>query len=89
MDNPKKLPFAGASQLSGRTGGLTSGANRTKEAEVFAKRLAPFVADARLAGCVTNAELADYLNRQGLRARAGGLWSKSNIRNLLTRLEAQ
>jgi hypothetical protein len=83
-----KARYAGQPQPSGRAGGLVSGKGRTKKAGEFANSLAPLIAEAREAGCVSSTEIADYLNVQGIRAPRGGLWSRQRMRQLLARLDA-
>ncbi|MGV8986048.1 MAG: recombinase family protein [Cypionkella sp.] len=55
-------------------------------ADQFAERLAPVLAEIRAFGHVTLRAVAAELNQRGIRTRRGGRWQVSNVRNLIGRL---
>ncbi len=55
-------------------------------ADRFAADLAPVVADIRAAGHMSLRAVATELNGRGMLTRRGGMWSVSNVGNLMVRL---
>lgn len=60
----------------------------SRNADEFAKALAPVVEVLREEGHTTLRALANALNDRGMMTRRGGRWQVSNVRNLLARLVA-
>lgn len=58
-----------------------------RNADAFARALAPTVAAIRAEGHVSLRAIATELNARGIRTRRGGRWHVSTVRNLLVRLE--
>ncbi len=61
----------------------------SKNAAVFAEDLAAVVADIREAGHTSLRATATELTARGIRTRRGGVWSVSNVKELVERLGAQ
>ena len=59
----------------------------SRNADAFARDLAPVLADIRSAGATTLREIAAALNQRGVLTRRGGSWGVSNVRNLIARVE--
>ena len=58
-------------------------------AGAFAQRLAPIIADIQRAGCHTLRDIAAALQARGITTpRGGAAWSPSQVRNLITTMEA-
>lgn len=66
-----------------------SGAMAVQEqAERFAERLAPVIAEIREAGSTSLRQIADELNRRGVETARGGTWAASSVRNVIRRLDS-
>ena len=59
----------------------------SRNADAFARDLAPVLADIRSAGATTLRRIAAVLNQRGVLTRRGGSWGVSNVRNLIARVE--
>ena len=59
----------------------------SRNADAFARDLAPVLAETRAAGATTLRGIAAALNERGVLTRRGGTWSVSNVRNLIARVE--
>ena len=57
-----------------------------RNADVFAKELAPVLHEVEAAGHMTLRAIADELNRRQIVTRRGGRWHASNVRNLRQRI---
>ncbi len=57
------------------------------QAELHARKLAPFVKSLLEMGTESLGAIAASLNQQGILTRRGGKWHKSTVRNLLTRIQ--
>lgn len=82
-----------AALQAARSRGIKLGLNGRRLAEQhkqsatdFAESLRPMVVAARAAGATTPSRLAQELNAQGVRSRAGGKWHASNVSRVLVRL---
>jgi len=60
----------------------------TFNAERHAQDLAPVVADIRSTGATSLRAIAAALNARQMRARRGGVWGVSNVRNLLAGVDS-
>src|SRR5882672_5933037 len=78
LGNPRNLAQAGS---IGR-------AVLIKGADKFVESLVPIVQAARSEGAATLREMAQALNRRGVKAPRGGVWHPSSVANLLTRLQS-
>lgn len=58
-----------------------------KNADDFARTLAPVLADLQANGITTLRATAAELNARGIQTRRGGLWHVSTVRNLMARIE--
>ncbi len=58
------------------------------EADSFALSIFPYVKEAQANGAMSLNKIARYLNDRGVRTPRGGLWSPTQVRNLLRRVEA-
>lgn len=79
--------LGGDLQLRGRLGAAASVAVRRARAANRAAELAPVIAELRQAGAVTLKALVAGLNRQNIPAPRGGIWSGTQVRVLLARIE--
>ena len=67
----------------------TKGAAKNKErAQSLARELAPVIQELRRGGRETAQEIADGLNEQGYQASRGNPWKTTNIRRLISRVDA-
>jgi len=73
---PERSSAAGNAAIKARAG-------------AFAQRLAPIIADIQRAGCHTLRDIAAALQARGITTpRGGAAWSPSQVRNLITTMEA-
>jgi len=68
-------------------GGAALRATVVRNADTFARDLAPVVEDIRAAGHVSLRAMAAELNRRGMQTRRGGEWRVSNVLNLMLRVD--
>jgi DNA invertase Pin-like site-specific DNA recombinase len=66
----------------------TARAAQTANADAFAMNVLPVIDAITAAGKTTLANIADELNRRGVRTARGGQWYASSVRNLLARRPA-
>ena len=78
LGNPHNLVHAGS---LGRAALIES-------ADKFVESLVPIVQAVRSEGAATLREMAQALNRRGVKAPRGGAWHPSSVANLLTRLQS-
>jgi DNA invertase Pin-like site-specific DNA recombinase len=78
LGNPHNLVHAGS---LGRAALIAS-------ADKFVESLVPIVQAVRSEGAATLREMAQALNRRGVKAPRGGAWHPSSVANLLTRLQS-
>jgi DNA invertase Pin-like site-specific DNA recombinase len=57
-----------------------------RNADAFARDLAPIIADIRAEGAKSLRAIAEELTIRGVRTRRGGRWGVSNVGNLLERI---
>jgi len=69
-------------------GGAALRAAVSRNADDYARDLAPVLQDIRAAGHVTLRAMAAELNRRGMMTRRGGIWHVSNVLGLVRRLSA-
>jgi DNA invertase Pin-like site-specific DNA recombinase len=55
------------------------------EADRFAGNILPIIKQAQKSGATTLQAIADALNSRGVATARGGIWSPSNVRNILVR----
>lgn len=67
--------------------GKVLAAKHRAEAQFHAERLRPAIEQARIAGCVSLPEIADFLTAQGHQTAWGGRWHPMTVRRVLDRLE--
>ena len=70
------------------TNGKALAAKSIEEADAFAARMAPVLADLKAEGVTTVRALADELNRRSLPTARGGAWHPMTVHRLLKRIEA-
>jgi len=68
-------------------GGVALRATVTRNADDYARDLAPVLADIRAAGHVSLRAMAAELNRRGMMTRRGGKWHVSNVLGLVRRID--
>ncbi|MFN3262129.1 MAG: recombinase family protein [Pikeienuella sp.] len=68
-------------------GGAPLRAAVSRNADAFARDLAPVLAEIRAGGATTLRGIAAALNERGVLTRRGGAWGVSNVGNLIARLE--
>lgn len=61
----------------------------SRNADTFARELAPVIKAIRAEGRTTLRAIAADLNRRAIRTRRGARWHVSNVRNLLARIEGR
>ena len=66
-------------------GGAALRATVAANAQVFARDLAPVIADIRAGGATSLRAIAAELTARGIRTRRGGAWQVSNVLVLLSR----
>ena len=59
-----------------------------RNADAFARDLAPVLAEIRAGGATTLHGIAAAFNERGVLTRRGGAWGVSNVRNLIARIDA-
>lgn len=59
----------------------------TRNADAFARTLAPVLANLREQGVTSLRAIVADLNDRGMLTRRGGMWHVSNVRNLLSRID--
>jgi len=68
--------------------GKVLAAKHRAEAKAHAEGLRPAIEQARMAGCLSLPEIADFLTAQGHQTAWGGRWHPMTVRRVLERLEA-
>lgn len=68
--------------------GKVLAAKHQAEAKAYAEGLRPAIEQARMAGCLSLPEIADFLTAQGHQTAWGGRWHPMTVRRVLERLEA-
>ena len=58
-----------------------------RNADAFARDLAPVLAKIRAAGATKLRGIAEALNARGVLTRRGGTWGVSNFQNLIARIQ--
>ena len=71
-----------------REGATAAGIARKRDARQTARKIAPYIAQARKAGCTTLAELAEALTARGIRTPRGRFtWNAEQVRRIIARTE--
>lgn len=66
-----------------------AGEAATRQADDFAARVAPILADVQQAGAVTLRQIADALNARGVRTARGRQWRPTTVKRIVTRIDGE
>ena len=81
----QRLGWSNPARVDQRTASARGAKSNRARADRFALNSLPVVREVQAAGIKTLQDIADALNRRGIKTRRGGAWHPSTVRNLLAR----